>query len=146
LLADPSVDIEATSRRHDGMTPLLVALSQRNLRMARLLLEAGARPSNSGESASSPIHEACANVACLRLLLAAGANPNELMEDALTPLMLVVDDDGSIEQTRLLLDAGADPRRVNKHGETALSIAEKHGATEITSLLHRRLARSGNGS
>lgn len=132
-------DLEETADSFDYRTPLLLALSLGHLEIARLLLEHGADPSNDGQTSMSPIHEACASHSCLRLLLEAGADPNRLMEDAISPLMLVSDNDLRLASVELLLNRGADPSLVNKHGETALSIAEESGADAIAETLRRHL-------
>lgn len=76
----------------------------------------------------------------VRLLLARRADPNKRcgkLKD--TPLMFAARNQNRAIAT-LLLDAGADPTLTNAHGETALTLATRHGDRELAELLR---ARSG---
>ena len=55
---------------------------------------------------------------------------NIVDSDGRTPLMLAVYE-GNLGVSRLLLAYGADPNTVNDFGQTARSIAEKAGNSEI---------------
>lgn len=81
----------------------------------------GARP----EPDQRPLAEA---------LLAAGAGVNEGAADGGTPLMAATRT-GDAALVRVLLAHGADIYRMNRRGETALSIAVREGRREILQLI-----------
>ena len=56
------------------------------------------------------------------MLIEYGANVNQMNAAGQTPLILVAVG-GHDELTKVLLEAGADPRTTNSHGQTALDIA-----------------------
>ena len=56
------------------------------------------------------------------MLIEYGANVNQVSSAGQTPLILAaVGGHGAL--ARVLLESGADPRAVNRHGQTALDIA-----------------------
>jgi ankyrin repeat protein len=77
------------------------------------------------------------SLAAVRLLIEHGANPNAPSPiGGYTPLMCAAYcEDGHVELVKLLLAKGADPNAKGANGETALSLAKKHGKTAIVELL-----------
>lgn len=87
----------------------------------------------------------------VRLLLQAGADVNAPNDRGYTPLMQAVDGNRpdavrvKPEIIQMLLDAGADPTWKNKHGETAVTVAERTGSFEIRDMLMAHI-RTGEKS
>ena len=81
----------------------------------------------------------------VRLLLQEGADVNAPDDLGYTPLMQAVRAKPEIIQ--MLLDAGADPTWKNKHGETAVTVAERMESYEIRDLLlaHIQGVEKGSG-
>ena len=131
-------DLEEISDERWGLTPLLVAAELQNAEAMKVLLDAGADPDYDGHSSCHPIHPATVEVECLKVILEAGASPNAYAEDYITPLMTVMRDE-ALPQALMLLEAGADPARVDRDGLTALDRAVKNGARKVAKELRRRL-------
>jgi len=129
------VDLEATSPRNEGMTPLILACWSRSPQLVRMLLDAGARVDNHGKHRCGPIHYGAWGLATLGLLLDAGADPNEPDDDGSTPLFYAAERDRGLEMVRLLLARGADRRHRNSRGRTALDVAGERGASRVAALL-----------
>lgn len=79
---------------------------------------------NKGRSALIYATEKC-NKDSIELLLKCGANPNSEDQNGRTPLMNVIDRRAPCDITCVLIDKGADPRRPNKNGITALEYARE---------------------
>lgn len=134
LLLDAAAEIDALN--HEGFTPLGIACATGNWRMARFLLERGARPEpRNGQPA---------------LLAAAGGDE----DDAAGVQLLLkhkakVDARGRLDRTPLheaaaaghvgivatLLAAGADPTLGDEHGRTALLEAARGGHLAVVNTL-----------
>jgi len=98
-----------------------------NPALARVLLDAGARPDDSESLYHSTEHP---DLACLRLLLEYGASPRGT--NALKHIL----DHQHLDSVRLLLAVGADPNERNPRGETALHWAVWRGrGTDIVAAL-----------
>jgi hypothetical protein len=99
-----------------------------NPALARVLLDAGARPDDSESFYHSTEHP---DLACLRLLLEYGASLGGT--NALKHML----DHEHIDGVRLLLAAGADPNEPNLRGETALhwAVWRERGADIVAALL-----------
>ncbi len=134
-------DLEEISDERWGVTPLLVASELRNPKAMKVLLEAGADPNYEGETGTSPVHLATADLACLNVILEAGGDPNLEAEDYITPLMLIRRDE-DLPKTLMLLEAGADPTKMAREGVTALGEAEQYGAREVARELRRWIKKS----
>jgi len=76
------------SKGHCGETPLHIVASWRDIRAARLLLEAGADPNAHGEDGETPLHCAVLHQdwELAKLLLAFGASKEEQTTGGSTPL------------------------------------------------------------
>ena len=74
------------------------------------------------------------NTTAIENFLALGVDPNEPEPDGTTPLMRAVH--GQMRDTsQLLIDAGADSRKANSYGVTALYIAARAGDSVATRML-----------
>ena len=135
LLADRHVDVNEA--QIDGATPLLWAVHNVHVDLARELLKKGAKADVITKYGASPLHEAVSlgNVDLVKMLLEAGANPDSKNTDGLTALMLAARL-GVTEVAELLVKHGASVNAIEEsRGQTALmwAAAEKH--PEIVDLL-----------
>ena len=128
-----------------GWTPLHLAVYFGHREAAALLLDHGAdvHAWSENESHNQPLHAATAGSpkdgipAIAALLLAHGADVNARQHGGWTPLHAAADD-GPLDLITLLLDAGAGVTVANDYGETALSLARKHGREDAAALLQAR--------
>ena len=74
----------------------------------------------------------------LQAFMAKGADPDVSNINGQTPLMFAAFRNRP-QLVKYLLSAGADPKATAEDGGTALSIARKHGFTEVAELLERQL-------
>ncbi|RYG37459.1 ankyrin repeat domain-containing protein, partial [bacterium] len=137
LLARYGVDL--TFRTPDGESPLHGAAWQgdgnmgieveRNEATIRALVELGFDVNERDINGQTPLHEAAygdwGSPTAIRTLLELGALPDPVDHNGVTPLMQAAYH-GEEECVRLLLEAGADPRRPAKDRTTALGVAEEH--------------------
>lgn len=137
--ADPNHP-EALGGAFAGTTPLHWAVFGGDLRIVRLLLDAGARVTAEAGAESSSLHVAAEDVNLPMVDLLLGHDGAAALDwfdyVSRTPLMIAVEV-GSVQIARRLIDAGAD---VNAHDEpciggTALHLAAANGTLEIVTLL-----------
>ena len=137
LLLDHGADPNRATRA--GVTPILFT---RDAAVVSLLVARGAdvrARSKVGETALMDV-AARGDLAGAKLLLERGADVNAVDHRGYTALVLAAHFDGdAVELVRLLLAAGADPHAVAE-GETALSLAERRGETEVTKILRSAAA------
>ncbi|KAF6814465.1 ankyrin repeat-containing protein [Colletotrichum sojae] len=142
ILESGRVDVDADIVNYKNSAALFTACEERDPRMIKLLLDAGADPKRlkgmpgmleaTEDVGTSPLHALAsarcyrspkatpeATVECFELLLGAGANVHQRGVDDVTPLMISID----AVAARILLDAGADPNAADRHGQTLLHIS-----------------------
>ena len=124
------------------MRPVLaVAASKGSVDIIHLLLRHGAKADAYVGAGDTALMEAVdsVNVQCLKALLDAGAlaNPYDPAGRPMTPLHVAVQKDGpeGLELVRILLDHGADVRRVGSLGSTSLHVAVYNANAEALALL-----------
>ncbi len=137
LLLDHGADPNRATR--GGVTPILFT---RDAAVVSLLVAKGAEVrarSKVGETALMDV-AARGDLAAAKLLLERGAEVNAVDHRGYTALVLAAHFDGdAVELVRLLLAAGADPHAIAE-GQTALSLAERRGETEVTKILRAAAA------
>jgi ankyrin repeat protein len=128
---------ELNVRGQDGMTPLLLALSQGHAEVAKYLLEAGADATLADEVGNTALYQAVGrgNGEFVRLLLSRSkADLNVRGQGGMTPLLLALSQ-GHAEVVKYLLEAGADSTLADEAGNAALHQAAGDGHGEIVRLL-----------
>ncbi|KAK3712863.1 hypothetical protein RRG08_055223 [Elysia crispata] len=124
-LISAGADLEACDL--DGMTPLLLAASEWQPEVIKLLKECGANMKavdNGGKNAVFQTFEkgyGDGHDETLQMVASDKDQVNLQMPDGLTPLILAVKED-DIKAIEILLEAGADPHKKNNNQKTALSI------------------------
>jgi ankyrin repeat protein len=113
--------------RVSGKTPLYIAVSNDDLKMVSLLLEAGANPDKPIDGGLHPLTiaaETALHDEITELLLHKGANPNVRSPYGEgTPLTVRAGIGHQFALVALMLEKGADPALRDKQGRTALDCA-----------------------
>src|SRR5690606_20013017 len=134
LLRDAAAELEAVN--DDGLTPLGSACAAGNWRLARFLLERGARPEIEGATpalvaAAGNDEDDPAGVSLLLKHKARVDTPDARGRTALHEAALA----GNIEVARVLLDRGADTGRVDAAGKRAVDHAAEAARWPLVALL-----------
>lgn len=151
--ADPEVAVPEARHAATMISALSQAAGKGAAAHVALLLKAGADPKKRDLRGNTALHYAAftGNAASATLLLKAGAPVNATDESGRTPLMQAMawrKDKEAIAIVRALLDAGADPRREDRNGESPLTLAVRGAAAgnadsaRILALFRQRLARN----
>jgi uncharacterized protein len=133
LLSHPAIQIDALNQA--GESALMMAALKGEITGARALLERGAKVNQAGWSA---LHYAAAGTEAplVGLLLQKGADVNAASPNGSTPLMMAAQY-GNEDSVKLLLAAGADPKRRNQRDLTASDFARLAGRENLASALAR---------
>ncbi|MGX4642998.1 ankyrin repeat domain-containing protein [Massilia sp. SYSU DXS3249] len=136
FLAHPGTDLEAQAA--NGNTALMMAAYKRNRPAVEALLAKGAKVDRPGWTA---LHYAAAagDDAIARLLLERGAKVDAvspLKSGAYTPMMVAARE-GHDGTALLLIAHGADRKRTNSEGLTAVQIAERAGKPMVAATIAR---------
>lgn len=149
-LVGQGVDIDARGDR--GVNLLQWAMGNKSRTGLEALLEAGANPANPGIGDGTAIHTAAKanDPVYLEILLAHGADPDTPRPDTQRSPLSEATGAGNEAQFRMLLEAGADPDRADRMGDTALHRAARTGPYwEVLALLEAGadpLARNAQGA
>jgi ankyrin repeat protein len=135
LIKTPQLEYRLPHWIYAKDTPLHVAAAGHRVKIAKLLLDAGADPSSAlNHRRSQPLHYAADGnivsklwnernqIAMIRLLLKAGADINAQDKNGATPLHRAVRT-RCAAAVNCLLDAGADAQIKNKPGSTSFHLA-----------------------
>lgn len=125
---------------NNGMTPLMEAVCKNQLEVVRYLISQGADQKLEEKENGTAFHLACTHgsLELLQLFLTANDDVNKAnlrVARGYTPLMFACLSNKNIDVVRYLIDRGADPKRRNNVGETALHIACIKGNLEAVKLL-----------
>ena len=112
---------KAIEMAHYNLTPLMMALERNDLRIANILLKAGA-DIEEPDSDWSPLMKVASNarVASVAMLLKKGANPNRIGFGSGETALMHATMRRSLPCVKLLLKYGADPDLRDYHDRTAL--------------------------
>jgi uncharacterized protein len=124
-----------------GRTGLIYAAMNGNMRIAAILIRAGAKLNLTDPLGDTPLHWAVERdqPEVARLLLDAGAAVDPENRDGLTPLMFAARA-GNLELVRLLLAKGADPTKTDYTGRDAAGWAQGGRGAAVVQALNRALA------
>ena len=137
LLANLRVGELDTSSESDfiyaGDTPLVLATRIGNLKIARLLLEAGSLVDEGTANYRTPLHQAASsgNREMVELLLEFGANPQVQSKELQTPAMFAAGT-GCLQTLQALSNGGADLQILDRCRLSALHHALFNGKTEVS--------------
>jgi ankyrin repeat protein len=123
-------------RSADGCTPWFHAAWSGNIKLAKLLLDAGANVNQTDRSNETPLHGASGwrEVRMVRFLLRHGARVNIRGAAGYYPLHWAVHS-GNATVVRLLLEAGAKINMKNGSGDTPLEWALRYRRHRAASIL-----------
>lgn len=126
LLLEAGLDPNATAV--DGVTPLHFAAGNGSPEVSRLLLEAGADPNRTTQYGLSALHYAApeGGAAVIRVLLDHGADPNLPDPDGRTALHIAARQNPLSAVAELLLNARANTRARDRHGNTACHLLSRN--------------------
>ncbi len=132
-----SLHMDVNAAQGDGSTALHFAADADNVRMADMLIRAGARVDAANDLGATPLHLACGNgsSAMVDRLLAAKGNPNAKLLNGETVLMACART-GNAAAVKALLVHGANAKAAEpEHNQTALMWAAAQGHPDVVALL-----------
>ena len=111
---------------HGGWTPLMFAVERGEEAVVRELLKRGASPDSQEYVYGSRVSYMMFKSTCL---------PDTTAPTNGATALMIAAPNGHVDIVRILLEAGADPRKENKDGKTALELAQAAGQLEVVALL-----------
>ena len=135
LLIDAGADLNITSRKLRGATPLIVAIYTGHIDNMKMLITAGASVTLSDATDVTPLHWAAwmGITNAIQPLIDAGAEVDAEDDVGETPLYKAANE-GHNTIVRLLIDAGANVD-LDNNGKSAIYIASMRGRHEIVAML-----------
>jgi ankyrin repeat protein len=128
----------------DGSTPLMLCAASGNYESIVYMLQNGSNLGALNYAGKSAIHFAMEsmNVKVVELLIEFGADVNAKSIDDSTPLHLLFEgecyfSDELIDCISILLKHGANPKSLDKNGQTPISLAKEYGIKEAVALLNQ---------
>jgi ankyrin repeat protein len=135
--ADPNLQLDGRGERESSNAPLQYAAESGNVRIASILIAAGAQVNAQGPTGRTPLHFANGKLAVIQLLLAKGADPNARDAQGTSPLDEAVWY-GFLDETAILLAHGARLNEIEpKTGATPINEAAYKGHTRLVEYLLR---------
>ena len=125
----------------ENLTGMHYAAMNGNMRIAAILIRAGAKLDIKDPLGNTPLHWAVArrHADMVKLLLDSGASVDPDNKDGLTPLMIAARD-GDLEILRALLAKGADVTKSDYTGRDAIGWGDGGHSAAIKQALQRALA------
>lgn len=125
--------------QNDGVVSLLRAVSKKDAKEAKHLIDSGVNINTVGKDGTTPLIWMLGqqDLAAMKLLLELGADPNQYVIGGVSPPIKLAAGGGKLEALRLLLDRGGDPNLL--YGtETPLMMAIKGSHLDCAELLLER--------
>ena len=125
-----------------GLPPLLLAVSMDNNTVAKLLIEAGAEPTQTDIRGNSPLHLAAQrnNRELIQLLLERSVNPDPVNQLGQTPLLVAIETINP-QIAGMLISAGANLNRKDAHGNNLLHLVCQRPNQQYERILEVMLKR-----
>lgn len=139
-------DVNKVGRSDSFRTPLMIAATEGKENLAKLLVEYGADVNAIDVGGDTALMWAAndGHLNVVEFLVEHGANVNAaatgLIYAGFTAL-IYASEKGYVNMVKYLIKHGANINAKNKNGDTALSIAEKNGHTEVARILREAGAR-----
>jgi len=137
ILIDKSQNLNVLTPKGDNLVNLAAAYGSKL--SLRHLIKKRRDVNHANKLGETPLMQACRRESreCVELLLEANANLNAEDIRGWTPLMYAAEQYSGAYLVRMLLDRGADPKKTNKAGQTALDIATKMNCFETIQVLQK---------
>lgn len=138
LRINNKIDCLNSANLPEERTPLLFAIENEDLKLAHILLEAGANPNTPWPVTTQPpllLAVKKGNIPLVELLIKHKADIEQTNKiDGSTPLIQAAAH-GQLEIVKILLKNGAKKTTHNKHGACAASLAKNHGHKQVFDLV-----------
>jgi len=139
-------DVNKVGERDSFRTPLMIAADEGKENLAKLLVEYGADVNAKDLGGDTALMWAAngGHLNVVEFLVEHGANVNAASPhyaNAGSTALIYASERGHVTMVKYLIKHGANINAKNKNGDTALSIAEKNGHTEVTRILSEAGAR-----